>query len=134
MKQLIKDSMRISLKDLGQIYCQGGFLNEAQQQWNKSLEMSMSDEDAFHMRHLLAKVANQNGQQYLTEKFARDALDTPGAEAADPISATCLKVIHALHWAAEANYHRTTLELLELRLLDPEHQDRLVSELSQIAT
>lgn len=49
MKSFIKDSMRISLKELGQIHYNNGFMQEANQQWIKSLDMSIADEDAFQM-------------------------------------------------------------------------------------
>lgn len=47
MKSFIKDSMRISLKELGEIHYMNGFMQEANQQWIKSLDMSIADEDAF---------------------------------------------------------------------------------------
>ena len=57
MKSFIKDSMRISLKELGQIHYNNGFMQEANQQWIKSLDMSIADEDAYQMQFLLAKCA-----------------------------------------------------------------------------
>lgn len=98
MKNLIKDSVRISLKELGQIYYNSGFLNEAQQQWNKSLDISIADEDVFHMRYLLAKTACMNDQIYLTEKFSREALDQVIGDGADPVTTSVLRVILTLHW------------------------------------
>ena len=41
--------MRISLKELGHIHYTNGYMQEANQQWIKSLDMSIADEDAFHM-------------------------------------------------------------------------------------
>ena len=45
MKSHIKDSMRISVKELGQIHYQNGYLTEANQQWMKSNDMSVEDDD-----------------------------------------------------------------------------------------
>ena len=51
MKQLNKDNLRKALLELGAFYSQAGFLQEAHQQWNKSLDLSNNDRDAFNMRY-----------------------------------------------------------------------------------
>jgi hypothetical protein len=61
--------MRISLKELGFIYFNNGFLSEAQTQWVKSLDMSISNDDMFKMRYILAKSTFINSQDHLISKF-----------------------------------------------------------------
>ena len=91
--------------------------------------MCQSQEDGLQLRQLLAKSALIEGKNYLTEKFARDALDVIKPEH-DPIVAGCLRSIHALHWAAEGNYTQATVEFLMLALPEePELEARLQSEL-----
>jgi hypothetical protein len=41
MKSLIKDSLRISYKELGKIHSQHGFPLEANKEWIKSFDMSI---------------------------------------------------------------------------------------------
>ena len=57
MKSLIKDSLRISYKELGSIHYNHGFIQEANKEWIKSFDMSIQDEDIFHMACLIAKSA-----------------------------------------------------------------------------
>lgn len=135
MKNLIKDSVRISLKELGQIYYNSGFLNEAQQQWNKSLDISIAEEDIFHMRYLLAKTACMNDQIYLTEKYSREALDQILGDGADPVTTSVLRVILTMHWIQEGHNKQAANEFLKLVIPDqPELADRLNGELSQVST
>ena len=54
-KSLIKDSMRISLKELGQIHYNYGYLPEANQSWIKSLDLSVTNEDIFYLSYQIAK-------------------------------------------------------------------------------
>lgn len=67
------------------------------------------------LRQLLAKSALIEGKNYLTEKFARDALDSARPDH-DPIVTGCLRTIHTLHWAAEGNHAQATVEFLTLAL------------------
>jgi hypothetical protein len=49
-------------------------LPEANQQWIKSLDMSVTPEDIFTMSYQIAKCAYQSGQDYLMKRFSQDAL------------------------------------------------------------
>jgi hypothetical protein len=105
-------------------------LTEAQAQWNKALEMCQTQEDGLQLRQLLAKSALIEGKNYLTEKFARDALDSARPDH-DPITTGCLRAIYSLHWAVEGNYKTATSEMLNLALPEePEIEARLISELN----
>jgi len=53
-KQLIKDSLRISIKEMGMINYVHGHLQDSIIQWVKSLDLSNSPEDIFTMNYLLA--------------------------------------------------------------------------------
>ena len=55
MKALLKDCLRISLKELGQTHYDHGYLAEANQQFIKSHDMSINDDDIFKMDVLIAK-------------------------------------------------------------------------------
>lgn len=74
MKSLIKDSMRITLKELGYVHYYYGFIQEANQQWIKSLDMSVSFEDILEMQYTIAKSAYNSNQDYLVSKFSQDAI------------------------------------------------------------
>ena len=115
VKTLIHDSIRIERTQLGELQYNAGYLQEAQAQWNKALEICQSTEDGLRLRQLLAKSALVEGKNYLTEKFARDALDSARPDH-DPIVTSCLRAIHALHWAAEGNHSLATAEFLTLAL------------------
>mmetsp|Transcript_32790 Transcript_32790/g.50053 ORF Transcript_32790/g.50053 Transcript_32790/m.50053 type:complete len:137 (+) Transcript_32790:166-576(+) len=69
-KQLIKDSLRISIKELGQIQYVNGHLHEATQQWVKSLDLSSSPEDIFQMNYYLAFCAYNFDHDFKLQKFA----------------------------------------------------------------
>lgn len=73
-KSLIKESLRISYKELGQIHYNNGFTQEAYKSWLQSFEMSISDEDSFHMSIFIAKSAFQTKQGYLVGKFSDEAM------------------------------------------------------------
>lgn len=62
--------MRISVKELGQIHYNHGYLQEANQQWMKSNDMSVEDDDVLQLSYLIAKSAFQSGQDFLLSKFS----------------------------------------------------------------
>mmetsp|Transcript_16056 Transcript_16056/g.27077 ORF Transcript_16056/g.27077 Transcript_16056/m.27077 type:complete len:117 (-) Transcript_16056:758-1108(-) len=74
MKSLIKDSLRISYKEMGRIYYNAGELHSACQCWVKSLDLATLQEDIFNMNLQLALTAFHQTHDYRIAKFSQDAI------------------------------------------------------------
>jgi COP9 signalosome complex subunit 1 len=134
MKSMIKDSMRISLKELGQIHYNYGFLQEANQQWIKSLDMSSTNEDIFIMSTTIAKCAQQSGQDYLAKKFSQDALAKDNGK--NPESTAILRILDGLSCFGKdsSQYQISVLKLIEVVLPTDQSENFEQNQMSEVIT
>jgi hypothetical protein len=71
---LVKETLRTSLKELGETHLKAGLFIEANVAFTKALDMSISFEDTYFFQYTLAYIAFLNQVDGLVSKYALDAL------------------------------------------------------------
>lgn len=59
-KAIIRDSIRLTYFELGNVHYQYGFLTEAIKAWSRSLDYATGEEDLFNISYQLAKASFEN--------------------------------------------------------------------------
>lgn len=101
-KNMLRESMRIAFRELGEIHEKFGFLNEAMKAWTKSHDFSTSEEDLFLMAFKIAQAAFENMSTSYLIKYSGEA------EARDkyknPTNTMLIKTLDALSCLLAENY------------------------------